>query len=190
MTYTNWQRHTHTHGAGTCRALWFVSMPCFLRQSRLRGSGALPMFQSDVAPESITHCNTHTHRMELVLRSCPTYLTRHVMHGHAVLLHAGCTSIVRRVPDLIGGGGSAVYPPLHTQTYSRRQSTKNWQQCPDMTIITHHITSYNSFQKDVRNLKWSSFLSLSYAHTHYELILLILCRNFQWNVLPLPPTRV
>lgn len=41
----------------TCRALWLVSMPCFLRQARPRASGELPTFQSDVAPLSMTHWN-------------------------------------------------------------------------------------------------------------------------------------
>lgn len=52
--------YTKSHICSTCRALWSVSMPCFLRQARPRASGALPIFQSEVAPESITHCNTHT----------------------------------------------------------------------------------------------------------------------------------
>lgn len=58
---------TKSHICSTCLALWSVSMPCFLRQARPRASGVLPVFQSEVAPESITHCNTHTENMALML---------------------------------------------------------------------------------------------------------------------------
>lgn len=40
----------------TCRALWLDSMPWFRKQAIPRLSGKLPVFQSDVAPLSMTHC--------------------------------------------------------------------------------------------------------------------------------------
>lgn len=52
-----WSEQSHITPGYTCCALWLVSMPWFLKQAIPRLSGKLPVFQSDVAPLSMTHCN-------------------------------------------------------------------------------------------------------------------------------------
>lgn len=52
-----WSEQNHMTPVYTWRALWLDSMPWFLKQAKPRLSGKLPVFQSDVAPLSMTHCN-------------------------------------------------------------------------------------------------------------------------------------
>lgn len=108
----------------TCRALWLVSMSWFLKQAMPRLSGKLPVFQSDVAPLSITHCNNKETEKRTYSGGL-SYLPGRMTHGHAMPPHAVLTTVIWRVSYLIVGGGSTVYPPLVRAQHREQQHRKD-----------------------------------------------------------------
>lgn len=133
-------------------------MPCLLRQARPRESGRLPIFQSEVAPESITHCNTHTHTENTQLQLSASANQDPTVPGepHAAWARhasscrpgrgrlAGCQSHMWRWLRCLS---STKHTHIHTHTNTAGENTVTAQ-----TITTH----YSQHSAEVRGFTAAS----------------------------------
>lgn len=120
-----------------------------------------------------------------------SYLPGCMTHGHAMLPHAGLTTVIRRVSYFIGGGGSTVYPPLsrakawRTITQYKRFMNCSWHHA-DVWLFRIFQFGKPSGLRDCRTTNWRRMSSV------FKNLLAIICsfnKRFSNGYLPCRPPR-